>query len=40
VLIPAPRPADPAPALRWGVIGPGGIAGRFVDALAAHGRSL
>jgi predicted dehydrogenase len=37
VLIPAPRRLEPAPTLRWGILGPGGIAGRFVDALAAHG---
>ncbi|SDS64568.1 Gfo/Idh/MocA family protein [Microlunatus soli] len=32
-IIPAPRPRQPAPALKWGILGPGGIAGRFVDAL-------
>lgn len=35
--IPRPRQLGPAPSLRWGVIGPGGIAGRFVDALHRHG---
>ena len=34
--IPEPRPLPPAPALRWGLMAPGGIAGRFVDALYAH----
>lgn len=36
--LPAPRFPDPAdaPALRWGVIGPGGIAADFTDALHAH----
>ncbi|MGC3994652.1 MAG: Gfo/Idh/MocA family oxidoreductase [Propionicimonas sp.] len=36
--LPTPRaPFDgPVPALRWGVIGAGGIAGRFVDAVRAH----
>jgi predicted dehydrogenase len=35
---PAPRTPDPgdAPVLRWGVLGPGGIAGDFVDALRRH----
>jgi predicted dehydrogenase len=37
VLIPAPRRPAPAPTMRWGVLGPGGIAGRFVDALRSHG---
>jgi len=36
-IIPPPRRPEPAPRLRWGVIGPGGIAGRFVDALRSHG---
>jgi predicted dehydrogenase len=38
--LPPPRTPDPAdaPALRWGVLGPGGIAGDFVDALARHTR--
>ena len=36
-IIPRPRRLEPAPSLRWGVIGPGSIAGRFVDALRAHG---
>lgn len=35
--IPAPRPREPAPSMRWGVLGPGGIAGRFADALASSG---
>ncbi|WP_295128024.1 Gfo/Idh/MocA family protein [uncultured Leifsonia sp.] len=36
--LPSPRFPDPAdaPALRWGVIGPGGIAADFTDALHAH----
>ncbi|MFJ4166073.1 Gfo/Idh/MocA family protein [Microbacterium sp. NPDC089698] len=36
--LPAPRPIDPhaVPALRWGVIGTGWIAGRFTDALHRH----
>jgi predicted dehydrogenase len=36
--LPTPRFPDPAdaPALRWGVIGPGGIAADFTDALHAH----
>ena len=29
--IPEPRPLPPAPALRWGLMAPGGIASRFVD---------
>ena len=33
---PEPRPLSPAPALRWGLMAPGGIASRFVDALHAH----
>jgi len=38
--LPAPRHTDPAdaPPLRWGVIGPGVIAGDFTDALHAHTR--
>jgi len=36
--LPAPRHPDPfdAPALRWGVLAPGGIAADFTDALHAH----
>ncbi|MGO4533295.1 Gfo/Idh/MocA family protein [Leifsonia sp. 2MCAF36] len=36
--LPAPRHPDPAdaPALRWGVLGPGGIAADFTDALHRH----
>ena len=36
--LPAPRTPDPrdAPALRWGVLAPGGIAGDFVDGLLRH----
>ncbi|MFT4108954.1 Gfo/Idh/MocA family protein [Propionicimonas sp.] len=36
--LPTPRPLfdEPVPALRWGVIGAGGIAGRFVDAVRSH----
>jgi predicted dehydrogenase len=36
--LPEPRFPDPreAPALRWGVVGPGEIAGDFVAALTAH----
>ncbi|NHI15635.1 Gfo/Idh/MocA family protein [Microbacterium excoecariae] len=30
------RPETGEPALRWGVVGPGGIAGAFVSALHAH----
>ncbi len=39
-LLPATRTPDPAaaPALRWGVIGPGEIAGDFVAALQQHTR--
>lgn len=33
-VIPLPAPAAPAPSLRWGIVGVGNIAGRFVDALA------
>ncbi|WP_426623039.1 Gfo/Idh/MocA family protein [Leifsonia sp. McL0607] len=38
LVLPSPRFPDPAdaPALRWGVIGPGGIAADFTDALHAH----
>lgn len=37
---PASRVPDPAaaPPLRWGILGPGGIAGTFVSALRAHTR--
>ncbi|WP_348786595.1 Gfo/Idh/MocA family oxidoreductase [Leifsonia sp. NPDC080035] len=37
-VLPAPRHPDPAdaPSLRWGVLGPGVIAGDFTDALHAH----
>jgi predicted dehydrogenase len=34
--LPAPRPLPVGPSLRWGVMAPGGIAGRFVTALHAH----
>lgn len=36
--LPVPRTPDPttAPALRWGVVGPGWIAQRFVTALTSH----
>ncbi|MDN4614206.1 Gfo/Idh/MocA family oxidoreductase [Leifsonia sp. F6_8S_P_1B] len=36
--LPSPRHPDPAdaPALRWGVLGPGGIAADFTDALHRH----
>jgi len=34
--LPPPRPVPAGPALRWGVLAPGGIAGRFVTALHAH----
>ena len=36
--LPAPRFLDPhdAPTLRWGIIGPGSIAGKFVDSLQAN----
>jgi predicted dehydrogenase len=36
--LPLPRTPDPreAPALRWGVLGPGWIAQRFVESLQAH----
>lgn len=38
--MPSPRTPDPmeAPALRWGVLGPGWIAERFVEALQTHTR--
>jgi predicted dehydrogenase len=36
-LIPAPRRPDAAPTMRWGILGPGGIAGRFAGALASQG---
>lgn len=35
--IPAPRTLEPAPTLRWGVLGPGGISERFAAALGRHG---
>ena len=35
--IPAPRDPGAAPALGWGVLGPGGISERFADALQRHG---
>jgi len=40
VSLPKSRVPDPreAPALRWGILAPGGIAGRMVDALQAHTR--
>src|SRR5438105_15648187 len=36
--LPAPRTPDPkdAPSLRWGILGPGGIARRFTAALLKH----
>jgi predicted dehydrogenase len=34
--LPRPRPVLPGPALRWGVLAPGGIAHRFVSALHQH----
>ncbi|MEZ0493362.1 Gfo/Idh/MocA family protein [Kineococcus sp. TBRC 1896] len=34
--LPPPRPIVPGPPLGWGVLAPGGIAGRFVAALHAH----
>lgn len=36
--LPVSRVPDPrsAPALRWGILAPGGIAGQFVDALGRH----
>ncbi len=36
--LPLPRTPDPrdAPVLRWGILGPGEIAGDFADALARH----
>ena len=38
--LPSPRTPDPmsAPSLRWGVMGPGWIAERFVESLQAHTR--
>ncbi len=38
LLLPPPRTPDPAdaPVLRWGVLGPGEIAGDFVEALQRH----
>ncbi|HEV7622538.1 MAG TPA: Gfo/Idh/MocA family oxidoreductase [Amnibacterium sp.] len=37
-VLPTPRTPDPhdAPVLRWGVLGPGAIAGDFADALRQH----
>jgi len=35
--IPAPRVLDPAPALRWGLLGPGWISERFATAVGRHG---
>ena len=35
--IPSPRTLAPAPSLRWGVLGPGGISERFADAVGRHG---
>jgi len=39
-VLPTPRTPDPmdAPPLRWGVMGPGWIAGKFVESLQAHTR--
>ena len=39
-LIPVPRTESPldAPALGWGIIGPGRIASAFAESLAAHTR--
>ena len=39
-LIPVPRTEAPldAPALGWGIIGPGRIASAFAESLAAHTR--
>jgi len=34
--LPEPRPLQEAPSLGWGVLAPGGIAGRFVDAVLRH----
>ena len=38
--LPHPRTPDPmqAPALRWGILGPGWIAERFAGALQRHTR--
>src|SRR6059036_3217476 len=38
--LPSPRTPDSmeAPPLRWGVMGPGWIAGKFVESLQAHTR--
>lgn len=40
--LPAPRTPDPrdAPPLRWGILAPGMIAGRFAEALNAHTRQV
>ncbi len=35
--IPAPRPLEPAPTLRWGVLGPGGISEQFAAAVGRQG---
>ena len=39
-VLPTPRTPDPmeAPPLRWGVMGPGWIAGKFVESLQGHSR--
>ncbi|MDF2826648.1 MAG: oxidoreductase protein, partial [Mycobacterium sp.] len=36
--LPVPRTPDPreAPVLRWGILGPGWIAHRFVESLQTH----
>ncbi|GAB3275694.1 Gfo/Idh/MocA family protein [Kineosporia babensis] len=34
--LPTPRELSPAPSLRWGLLGPGGIAASFVDAAHRH----
>ncbi len=38
MFLPDPRPlfTDPVPSLRWGIVGTGSIAGRFVQALRLH----
>ncbi len=40
LVLPEPRTADPAdaPPLRWGILAPGHIAGRWADAVGAHTR--